>query len=94
MRSGNWDWERSGPLRVAEVNGQLVSLDNRRLLAAQLSSNVESVPIERISLSDPLPPPATGGTFGSSVPRVQLPPEGTPNKPLIVGKDGKIKPYP
>nr|WP_315904163.1 hypothetical protein [Serratia fonticola] len=29
MKAGNWDWGRSGPLNVAEIDGQLVSLDNR-----------------------------------------------------------------
>ena len=102
MSNNNWDWNRSGPLNVAEVDGQLVSLDNRRLYAAQMA-NVESVPIKRVNLSDPLPPPATGGTYGSNlnkklnskpknsdVPRVQLPATGTPKKPTIVSKNKKI----
>jgi uncharacterized protein RhaS with RHS repeats len=98
MKTSNWDWGRSGPLNVAEIDGQLVSLDNRRLYAAQMA-DLESVPINKVNLSDPLPKPATGGTYGSNldkklnskpkntnVPRVQLPKTGTKNKPQIVSK--------
>ncbi len=101
MKENNWDWDRSGPLNVAEIDGQLVSLDNRRLLAAQ-EAGLESVPINKINLSDPLPKPATGGTYqsnlnkklnskpkGSDVPRVKLEPTGTSNKPTIVPKKCK-----
>ncbi len=45
MSSNQWDWGKSGPLRVMEVDGQYVSYDNRRLLAAQLAG-LEKVPIE------------------------------------------------
>ena len=45
MKAGKWDWGKSGPLRVMDVNGQLVSYDNRRLLAAQ-NANLASVPVE------------------------------------------------
>ncbi|HYO52260.1 RHS repeat-associated core domain-containing protein, partial [Archangium sp.] len=45
MSRGEWDWSKSGPLRVMDVNGQYVSYDNRRLLAAQVAG-VEKVPIE------------------------------------------------
>lgn len=45
-RVGGWDWDRSGPLRVMNVNGQLVSYDNRRLWAAQMTRNVNpKVPV-------------------------------------------------
>lgn len=45
MKNKKWDWNKSGPLRVMEVDGQLVSYDNRRLAASRLSGQ-ESVPIE------------------------------------------------
>jgi uncharacterized protein RhaS with RHS repeats len=48
MREGNWDWVRSGPLRVMEINGQHVSYDNRRLMAAQ-NAGLPSVPVEVVS---------------------------------------------
>ncbi|RZJ57264.1 MAG: RHS repeat protein [Hymenobacter sp.] len=93
MRTGEWNWNRS-PLQVAEVNGKLVSLDNRRLLAAQ-RAGVESVPMNKVNLSDPRP---EGGTYGSNLnkklnsrpknrpdlPKVKLPAEGTPIQPTIV----------
>ena len=99
MKNNNWDWDRSGPLNVAEVNGQLVSLDNRRLFAAQ-EAGLDAVPIKKVNLNDPLPSPATGGTYGSNlkkklagsvpkgsdVPKKYLPPEGTPDKPTVVPK--------
>ncbi|MDR2950593.1 MAG: DUF6531 domain-containing protein [Prevotella sp.] len=101
MKNGDWDWDRSGPLNVAEVDGQLVSLDNRRLLAAQ-EAGLEAVPIKKVNLDDALPPPATGGTYGSNlkkklkskpkgsdVPKVQLPETGTPEKPTVVPKKPK-----
>jgi RHS repeat-associated protein len=44
MRQGQWDWSKGGPLRVMEVQGQYVSYDNRRLLAAQLAGQ-KSVPV-------------------------------------------------
>ena len=98
MKNGDWDWNRSGPLNVAEIDGQLVSLDNRRLLAAQ-EANLDLVPINRVNLNDPLPYPATGGTYGSNlakklkskpkgseVPKSDLKATGTSEKPKIVPK--------
>jgi len=103
MANNKWDWMQSGPLNVAEIDGQLVSLDNRRLLAAQ-EAGLDSVPINKINLSDPLPAPATGGTYqsnldkklnskpkGSNVPRVKLPKTGTPKKPQIIPKKPNYK---
>ena len=94
MKSGNWDWEKSGPLRVAEVDKQLVSLDNRRLLAAQ-EALLEKVPIEKIDLDSEMP---EGGTYRRNLekklnsrppkrrdlPKVKLPPSGRSQKPQIV----------
>ena len=93
MRTNRWDWIRS-PLDVAEIDGIMVSLDNRRLLAAQ-RAGVESVPINIVDLNSVRP---DGGTYGSNLskklnsrpkkrpdlPRVQLPSTGTPNRPEIV----------
>ena len=93
MRAGQWEWERS-PLEVAEVNGQRVSLDNRRLVAAQ-RAGVESVPIKLVNLDDARP---GGGTYGSNLkkklnsrpkhrkdlPKIALPAEGRKERPQIV----------
>ncbi|MET0405405.1 MAG: RHS repeat-associated core domain-containing protein [Cystobacter sp.] len=45
MVDGQWDWSKSGPLRVMNVDGQHVSYDNRRLLAAQ-TAKLDKVPVE------------------------------------------------
>ncbi len=45
MANGNWNWSRSGPLRVMQQDGQWVSYDNRRLMAAQ-NAGVNSVPVQ------------------------------------------------
>lgn len=51
MKSGNWDWSKSGPLRIMERDGKLVSYDNRRLMAAQ-QAGLESVPVEFVTPTD------------------------------------------
>jgi|GEM_PF-1960129 len=51
MKAGNWDWERSGPLRVMERDGNLVSYDNRRLMAAQ-QAGLDSVPVQFVKPTD------------------------------------------
>jgi hypothetical protein len=43
MKGGNWDWSKSGPIHVMEVNGKFVTYDNRRLMAAQ-QAGIESIP--------------------------------------------------
>jgi len=48
MASGIWDWSRSGPLRVMKRDGQWVSYDNRRLMAAQ-NAGLESVPVQFVN---------------------------------------------
>ncbi|MGW1681200.1 RHS repeat-associated core domain-containing protein [Saccharopolyspora sp. NPDC002376] len=63
MRSGEWNWDRSGPLRVMEVDGQLVSYDNRRLNAAR-EAGLAEVPIQRVNPNDPHPDSSTGKTWG------------------------------
>jgi hypothetical protein len=45
MEANKWDWSRSGPLRVMDVDGQLVTYDNRRLRAAQ-QAGLPTVPVE------------------------------------------------
>jgi RHS repeat-associated protein len=47
MRSGKWDWDRSGPLRVMRQGDSMVSYDNRRLLAARVAG-LDAVPVELV----------------------------------------------
>ncbi|MDC0711451.1 RHS domain-containing protein [Stigmatella sp. ncwal1] len=54
MSSNNWNWDRSGPLRVMDVDGQYVSYDNRRLLAAQVAG-LKTVPVEVVKLNEVMP---------------------------------------
>ncbi|MCF6402657.1 DUF6531 domain-containing protein [Chitinophaga filiformis] len=93
MREGNWEWERS-PLEVAEIDGHRVSLDNRRLMAAQMA-DVKKVPIRIVNLDDPRP---DGGTYRSNLEKklnskpkkrpdlqkADLRPHGSPKQPKIV----------
>jgi RHS repeat-associated protein len=60
MKAGKWNWARS-PLRVMDVDGQLVSYDNRRLDAAREAG--EQVLVERVNPSDPHPDSTTGKTW-------------------------------
>lgn len=98
MRDGDWNWNLRpethpdpSALRVANINGQLVSFDNRRLLAAQ-NAELKLLPAIEVDLNAIRP--GTDITWGESlkrrlnskpkgvdVPRVQLPEHGTPNKP-------------
>jgi RHS repeat-associated protein len=101
MKKNEWDWNRfpedhpnSSALKVMEVDGQLVSLDNRRLLAAQ-NAELPKVPIVKV---DPNAiKPGTNITWkeslekrlnskpkGTDLPKIQLPPTGTRNKPKVV----------
>ena len=52
MRAGRWDWNRSGPLRVMDVDGKFVSFDNRRLMAARLA-DLKEVPIQVVDPAAP-----------------------------------------
>jgi len=54
MKSGNWDWSKSGPLKVMERDGQWVSYDNRRLMAAQ-NAGLDSVPVQVVKPYDLVP---------------------------------------
>lgn len=62
MLNGRWDWSRSGPLRVTEVNGRFVSYDNRRLAAARLAG-LREVPIQRVNLDEVIPVPNARKTW-------------------------------
>ncbi|WP_328779975.1 DUF6531 domain-containing protein [Streptomyces canus] len=62
MRNGEWDWTRPGTaLRVMEVDGLLVTYDNRRLDAAR---EVEApVAVVRVDPDGPHPDSTTGMTW-------------------------------
>ncbi|EKA1091126.1 RHS domain-containing protein, partial [Escherichia coli] len=61
MRNGGWDWDRS-PLRVIDIDGQLVSYDNRRLDAA-LEAGLDKVKVIRVDPNAPHPDSSTGKTW-------------------------------
>ncbi len=63
MRAGNWKWAQSGPLRIINQGGNMVSYDNRRLYAARLS-DTKCVPIQEVKPDDPHPESTTGKTWG------------------------------
>ncbi len=50
------------PIRVIEVEGQLVSYDNRRLLSAQ-NAGITEIEVELVNPSDPFPKSTTGKTW-------------------------------
>jgi RHS repeat-associated protein len=52
LRNGTVSVDDVPAIRVVERNGQLITLDNRRL-AAFKAAGVEKIPIQRVSLSDP-----------------------------------------
>lgn len=94
MRAGTWDWTRPGTaLRVMEVNGQLVTYDNRRLDAA-LDVDSSRVPITRVDPAAPDGISTAGRTWQQAFtkrlkdPRNaraggRLPPEGTSERPAV-----------
>ncbi|WP_329105020.1 ricin-type beta-trefoil lectin domain protein [Micromonospora sp. NBC_01699] len=96
MRSGEWDWNRPGtPLRVMDVDGQLVSYDNRRLDAGREVG--APVRIERVNPGDPFPDSTTGKTWGDKFrerfndPRNKraggvVPPQGLYDRPDTTGR--------
>ncbi len=61
MRNGQWDWNRS-PLNVVDVNGQLVTYDNRRLDAA-LEAGLDKVKVTVVDPNSPHPDSSTGKTW-------------------------------
>jgi RHS repeat-associated protein len=94
MKSGDWDWSQTGSeLRVLEMNGHLVTYDNRRLDAA-LEAGQDRVPITRLSSSDPDPASTTGRTWDQSfkrrfnsarnrAARGKVPDGGTQDRPIV-----------
>ena len=101
MKEGTWDWNKfpddhqtPSALRVVEVDGKLVSLDNRRLLAAQ-NEGLTEVPIIRVQPGDSMP---GGGTYGKNLkgklnsrpknrpdlPKINLPATGSNVKPIVI----------
>ena len=69
MRSGNWDWEKSGPIRVIKVGDDWVSYDNRRLFAAQ-KAGLDEIPIEVVDPSKLMP--GSNRTWGQAFVRRYL----------------------
>ncbi|CAF3983775.1 unnamed protein product [Rotaria sp. Silwood1] len=91
MMTGQWIWDRqpdehqkSSALKVADINGQLVSFDNRRLLAAQ-ELHLKHVPIVRVNLEDLRP--TTSMTWQKSfeirLKQSKLPSQGTSEQPSL-----------
>ncbi|MFD7979011.1 DUF6531 domain-containing protein [Streptomyces sp. NPDC059071] len=101
MRSGEWDWRRPGTaLKVMEVDGQLVSYDNRRLDAAREVGR--PVIIERVDPNAVHPDSTTGRTWAEQFRRRMnsarnrnelgepVPPTGLQERPQHV-RNGKCK---
>ncbi|MFE3017103.1 DUF6531 domain-containing protein [Streptomyces sp. NPDC059256] len=101
MRSGEWDWRRPGTaLKVMEVDGQLVSYDNRRLDAAREVGR--PVIIERVDPNAVHPDSTTGRTWAEQFRRRMnsprnrnelgepVPPTGLQERPEHV-RNGKCK---
>lgn len=102
MRSGEWDWQRPGTaLKVMEIDGQLVSYDNRRLDAAREVGR--PVIIERVDPNAVHPDSTTGRTWAEQFRRRMnsgrnrnelgepVPPTGLQERPQHV-RNGKCKP--
>ncbi|OLR92378.1 DUF6531 domain-containing protein [Actinokineospora bangkokensis] len=85
MRNGDWRWDES-PVRVMEVDGQLVSYDNRRLDAAREAG--VPVGVQRVDPNAPHPDSTTGKTWADKFrerfndPRNRLNGEPVPNTGL------------
>jgi len=54
MKAGKWDWNKSGPIRVMEIDGKIVSYDNRRLMAAQ-QAGLKDIPYKVVKPTDVMP---------------------------------------
>jgi len=61
MKKGQWDWNRS-PLNVIDVEGQLVTYDNRRPDAA-FEAELDKVKVNKINPSASYPESSTGKTW-------------------------------
>jgi hypothetical protein len=94
MKAGEWDWSQPGSeLRVLEMNGHLVTYDNRRLDAA-LEAGQERVPITRLNSTEADPASTTGRTWEQSFKRRfnsprnrsargRVPDGGTKDRPIV-----------
>lgn len=54
MISGNWTWNESNTIRVMKRDGQWVSYDNRRLMAAQ-NAGIDSIPVKVVDPTELVP---------------------------------------
>ena len=54
MISGNWIWNESNTIRVMQREGQWVSYDNRRLMAAQ-NAGLKEIPVEVVDPKSIMP---------------------------------------
>lgn len=61
MKNNSWDWERS-PLNVIDMDGQLVTYDNRQLDAAR-EAKLEKIAINRVDPYSPHPASSKGATW-------------------------------
>ncbi|CAF1043946.1 unnamed protein product [Didymodactylos carnosus] len=91
MKDGTWNWNKlpdehqnSTALKVANIDGQLVSFDNRRLLAAQ-NLGLTLIPIIKIHLDDIKPGTTTTWRklFERRLKQSKLPSQGTRTKPTV-----------
>jgi len=96
MENRQWEYERS-PLNVTSVDGVDVSLDNRRLRAAEMAGTTDKLQWNRVELDDVM---QGGGTYRKNLekklnsrppkrpdlPKIQLSPTGTPKSPKLVDK--------
>ena len=48
MKNNNWDWSKSGPVRVMWQGDRYVTYDNRRVMAAR-EAGVKNIPIEVVA---------------------------------------------
>jgi len=91
MKNKKFDWNKS-PLNVQLIDGQYVSGDNRRLLAAQEAGCKCSIIIREPNEKMP-----GGGTYGkniqkkmnskpkgANVPAIDIRPKGSSKKPIII----------
>ena len=61
MKNGQFDWNRS-PINVINVDGQLVTYDNRRLDAA-LDAGLEKIKVNKVDPNSPHPNSSTAKTW-------------------------------
>ena len=62
MKESGFDLDKGKPLNVMDVDGQLVSYDNRRLLAAQ-NAGIDKIPVNIINPEAVHPDSSTGKTW-------------------------------